>query len=82
MTIKKTMLTLWFLSLLGCDAYSKFQLESAAINLREECFAQFTNNCKSKTIDFNIMMIKELNVLHQKDIEEISERFGSEGVVV
>lgn len=69
--MKRFCLALSFAAVLpGCDVVSGFKLATAEQNLRQECFARFTNDCVSMTIDFNIMVIEQIQskMLEQEDL--------------
>lgn len=56
-------------ALAGCGAYNDFQANNAVQKYRESCFGTYTNECESKLVDTNIIMLElaRSNIDREKD---------------
>lgn len=70
-------------TLAGCGAYDDFQANNAVQEYRESCFGNYTNECESKLVDTNIIMLElaRSNIDREKDTlikalgQDVYERF-------
>lgn len=70
-------------TLAGCGAYDDFQANNAVQEYRESCFGNYTNECESKLVDTNIIMLElaRSNIDREKDTlikalgKDVYERF-------
>ncbi|WP_178129036.1 hypothetical protein [Pseudomonas sp. ANT_J12] len=65
--------------LAGCGAYNDFKLNNAVQEYKETCFGNYTNECESKLVDTNIIMLEVMKTKVGAQKDEMLKAFGDEG---
>lgn len=63
----------------GCNVYDDVRLSMAREKLRQECFANFTNSCVSKTIDYNVLLVEYSRSVWLSKQDEFRDALGNKG---
>ncbi|WP_213938459.1 hypothetical protein [Pseudomonas sp. dw_612] len=65
--------------LAGCGAYNDFKLNNAVQEYKETCFGNYTNECESKLVDTNIIMLEVMKTKVGAQKDEMVKAFGDDG---
>jgi hypothetical protein len=66
-------------SMSGCGAYNDFQANNAVQEYRQACLGNYTNECESKLVDTNIVMLELARSNIQREKDSIVQVVGKDG---
>lgn len=67
------------MALSGCGAYNDFQANNAVQEYRQACFGNYTNECESKLVDTNIVMLELARSNIDREKDSIVQAVGKDG---
>jgi len=66
-------------TLAGCGAYDEFKAGNAYREYRESCIGTYTNECESKLVDTNIVMLKLARSNLEREKDTLIKTIGQDG---
>lgn len=66
-------------SMSGCGAYNDFQANNAVQEYRQACLGNYTNECESKLVDTNIVMLELARSNIEREKDSIVQVVGKDG---
>lgn len=66
-------------TLSGCGAYNDFQANNAVQDYRQNCTGNYTNECESKLVDTNIIMLELARSNIDREKDTLLEAVGKDG---
>lgn len=66
-------------TLAGCGAYNEFKAGNAYREYRESCTGTYTNECESKLVDTNIVMLKLARSNLEREKDTLIKTIGQDG---